>query len=148
MEILSHIGVGSIRFGMSIAEVRKALGEPATPFMKSPYDSLPTDAFCNASIQVFYKQPGVCEAVEFYSPLNPTLTGQPFVGQPFCEVRDWIQQRDRNVEIDDSGLISFELGIGLYVPDMDEPEEAIVVALIVFEKGYYDAPYEIEFPDN
>lgn len=136
MEILSYIGVGDIRFGMTINEVRNTINSEATSFMKSAYSPLPTDSFNEDSIHVFYKQPGVCEAVEFYEPANPTLRGQSFVGRSFRAVRSWIEPQDSEIEIEDGSLISFKLGIGLYIPNINEPE-AIVESLIVFEKGYY-----------
>ena len=138
MKILSYIGVGDIRFGMSVDEVRSAINSEATPFLKTPQSIMPTDSFHGDSIHVFYKKPGICEAVEFYKPANPTLMGQEFVGRSFSEVKKWLEHQDSNIEIDDCGLTSFKLGIGLYVPDIDEREEALVESLIVFEKGYYD----------
>jgi len=134
--VISYVGAGDIRFGMSPDEVRAILDDESVSFMKSRSSSLPTDSFFGDSIHVFYKPPGACEAVEFYKPANPVLEGQTFVSKKFELVREWILRRDPAVEIEDGSLISYKLGVGLYVPAIGGPD-AVVESLIAFEKGYY-----------
>lgn len=138
MEILSNIGVGQIRFGMSIDEVRGSVNSEVRSFMKSPQSQFPTDSFLDSSIHVFYKTPGVCEAVELYSPANPTLNGQEFIGRRFSAVRDWLEVQDDALEIEYGSVISYSLGIALYIPDLGEID-ALIESLLVFERGYYSS---------
>ena len=42
---------------------------------------VPTDSFRNAGIFVYYKEPGITEAVEFGGPSSPTFRDQDFLGR-------------------------------------------------------------------
>jgi hypothetical protein len=140
VEIISHVGVGSIQFGMTRDQIREIIGGEALSYLKAPsYSEMLTDAFEENSIQVFYKKPGICEAVEFYKPQNPTLMGQSFIGVPFSQARSWFEEHDSNLELEVSGLTSYKLGVGLYAPGYMENISEPVESLIVFEKGYYES---------
>ena len=139
LEILPYRAVAGIQFGMTAAQVREILDSPVRPFKKTPTSELKTDAFDHLGIQVFYKPPGVCEAIELSAPAEPTLQGKSLVGHSFQTLKDWFQAIDNAVEIDDTGLTSHLLGIGLYAPfaatSPDEPVESV----LVFEKEYYSS---------
>ena len=127
-----YTGIGPVRLGMTMAEVRNALNETPIPFFKSPNSELATDDFRKAGMHVFYKPPGVCKAVECFDPdANPTLFDQRIFGRPYTEVLDWLKQLDPSLLIQSDGCTSFELGIGLYVPDES------IESMIVFERDYY-----------
>ena len=76
LEILPYQAVAGVQFGMTPAKVREVLGNPERCFKKTPTSELETDAFDHLGIQVFYKQPGVCEAIELSAPAEPTLRGK------------------------------------------------------------------------
>lgn len=48
------VGVGSVRFGMSRDEVRRAMSEPPRSFRKTPRSRHETDAFFQNAFQIFY----------------------------------------------------------------------------------------------
>lgn len=139
LEILPYQAVAGVQFGMTSAKVREILGNPERRFKQTPTSELETDAFDHLGIQVFYKQPGVCEAIELSAPAQPTLRGKRLVGHSFQALKEWFQAIDDSVEIDDTGLTSHRFGTGLYAPfaaiSPDEPIESV----IVFEKGYYSS---------
>lgn len=134
-----YIGVGSIRFGMSIEEVRQVLAAPVQTFWKSETSEIPTDAFDTLGIHVYYKLPGICVAIEFWgSQANPTFQEQSFLKRPYRELEAWFREIDSDIEVDNSGLTSFKFGIGLYAPgDLYNPYQ-LVESVIVFEYGYYN----------
>lgn len=78
-----------------------------------------------------------CEAVELASPARPALEGTVLVGIPLQDAKKIIEVFDPQCEIDETGLLSFRLGVGLYVPEMDEHGNGIVESVIVFRDGYY-----------
>jgi len=139
LPILSYEGVGPIKFGMTQDEVRIAVGTEYKSFVKSPYSKMPTDNFVGKGIHVYYKPSGFCEAVEMFSPANPTFRGYRLMGLPFSGLLDYFKKEDTQIKIDSLGLTSDLLGIGLYVPDLDESDESAIKGVIVFEKGYYDS---------
>jgi hypothetical protein len=138
LEIQSYRGISELFFGMTPDQVRATLGDNFQSYQKTPTSEMPTDAFDPLGIHVFYKAPGHCEAIELFAPAEPMLQGIPLIGQPFSVARDRIQALDSDVEVDESGLISQKLGIGLYAPFAADASEEPVESVIVFERGYYD----------
>jgi hypothetical protein len=138
-EIGSYQGILNCRFGMDTSQIRQVLGAPSKTFKKAPTSVYPTDAFDNLGVHVFYKEPGVCEAIEMFSPAQPTFQNRQLLGQPFNQLRDWLRSLDSEVEIDKVGLTSYQFGFGLYAPFAGDEPDGIVEAVIVFERGYYDS---------
>lgn len=136
-DIKSHAGVGPIRFGMKSSEIRKVMHEEPEPVDKSS-NGIPADYFRQLGIFVFYKQPGICEAVEFFGPASPTFDGQYILGQPYVEMERWIKYIDPDVILNDAGLITKKIGFGLYAPSARKKPELPVKSVIVFEPGYYE----------
>jgi hypothetical protein len=138
-EIEPYAGVGPIRFGMSIAQVRQVLAAPVESFCKSETTELPTDSFDTLGIHVYYKLPGICTAIEFgNSQVNPTFQGRYLLNALYYEVKDWFRETDPDIDLDNSGLTSFKFGIGLYAPTVSKNQNQLIEGVIVFEKGYYD----------
>jgi hypothetical protein len=139
LPITPYEGIGPIRLGMSRAEVRRLLGGAFRSFKKTPFDEVPADFFDDIGVHVYYRRGDVCEAVEVFPPSRPAFRDVPLLGRPFHELSEWFVSMDAGAEVDESGLTSNLLGIGLYAPaaarDVDEPAESV----IVFERGYYDA---------
>ncbi len=136
MKIESYVGIDSIKLGMEISDIRQIMKEePDTSFNKA---EMCTDGFFKNSFQVFYKEPGICEAIEVYSPTDVTFEDKKLLGEPFNKVHQWIEGHDKNIEIDEAGLTSYKLGIGLYAPAHMEKSDCPIESVIIFEKGYYD----------
>ncbi len=138
LTIKPYEGVGEIRFGMSQAEVRALVGGEYETFLKSQASEMPTDDFFEKGIFVYYKQSGVCEAIEMALPAEPTFQGMKLMGRRFRELSPQIMREDPAAQKDSSGLESRMFGFGLYVPDIEDDRDARVEGVIVFEKGYYD----------
>jgi hypothetical protein len=66
------------------------------------------------------------------------LNGINIIDLPFLKVKDFLRNLDDSLEIDETGLLSFKLGVGVYVPSLSESQQEFVEGVIVFEKGYYD----------
>jgi hypothetical protein len=131
------VGVGTINLGMSREEVREAAGAAYTPFKRLKSDETPGDAF-EGGVLVYYKPPGICEAVEVGEPATPTFLERTVLGRPFGEVRGWLEGLDRDLVLDGDGLVSRKLGVSLYAPDVAGNPDVPVQSVLVFEEGYYE----------
>ena len=131
-------GVGPISFGMSPEKVRQALAVDVDAVDGKSDTGIPTDFFAGPGILVYYKQPGVCEAVEFAGPASPTFNGQHFLGRSYREMEQWVKTRDPEFVQNDAGLTSNQFGFGLYAPSSRKEPDLPVEGVIVFEKGYYE----------
>jgi len=136
-EIESYVGVGPIRFGMSREDVRKAVTSPVETAARTS-SGIPSDFFPADGIFVYYRQPGITEAVEFSGPCSPAFRGEHFLGRPYRELEDWIRKLDPDALLENAGLTSHKFGFGLYAPSAQKAPEQPVEGVLVFEKGYYD----------
>jgi len=137
MEIEPYVGAGPVRLGTTIEQVRQSVGAEVTTFKKAPTDEMGTDAFDSVGLHVYYKPPGVCEALELMAPADPTFRGRKLLGQPFSQMLKWFRQLDPAVEVDDAGLTSREFGIALYASAAKKRPSLPVEGVLVFERGYY-----------
>src|SRR5690349_6285892 len=100
LEIRPFVGVGPIKFGMTVEEVRKAVAQQPKSFLKGHDSTIPTDAFDALGIHVHYKLPGVCEAVELALAADPTFEGHHLIDRPFNQTLSWFQTMDDSIELD------------------------------------------------
>jgi len=122
---------------MTIHEIREAINLPHEEISKSD-TGIPTDSFREDGIHVFYRQPGVCEAIEFYSPSKVYLQQVNLLNEPYDRVKSFFSALDDQLEEDDAGLTSRKLGVGIYAPyHRDLPNDS-TKSVIVFEDGYYE----------
>lgn len=137
-DIKPYVGAGPVEFGMSVSEVRNAIGGEFHTFKKTAISEMPTDAFKDKGIHVYYKNPGVCEAIEFGTPSEPIFLGHKLVGLPFKEAKKIFEKLDDSLDIDETGFTSYRFGIGVFVPTLKKSKSEPIQGVIVFEKGYYD----------
>ena len=143
MTIKPYEAVGPIRFGMSVEEVRRAIGEKVQTFEKAPLvfpDLHPVDAFDEVGVHVCYKKSGVCEAIELFPPATPSFLNARLLCRQFSELLGWFTSLDEGVVRDEAGFKSFKFGIGITVSLED-----LIESVIVFdEPGYYES--EVDMP--
>lgn len=140
LEIRSHVGIGPLRFGMLVDEIRRNVPFLAETFVKGPDSTHPTDAFDELGIHVYYRADGRCVAIEVGAPGSPTLFGKKIIGAPFKVVEHVVRGLDAEVEVDESGLTSLALGVAIYCPAHKDNDVLPVEGVLVFERGYYDTP--------
>ena len=132
------IGIGPLKIGMTITEIRNAIDMPNKPFKKYDDDEFLTDRFMPDNIFVFYKKPGICEAIEVSRPCKPKFNGVNLLAQPFEDVKNMMLSLDPDLETGKDGFTSYKLGIGAFCEEQVENPKALIEAIIVFEKGYYN----------
>ena len=138
--IMSYVGVGPLRLGMTRADIHRLLGEEATSFRRAPTiipDEIPQDRYANRGIFIDYSPLGLCRSIEFAGPAAPSWRGEPLLGRPYREVRALFTVWDPALKEDGAGFTSLELGIGVYAPVAKDHPDDPVEGVIVFEKGYY-----------
>ncbi|GHV05307.1 hypothetical protein FACS189485_12090 [Spirochaetia bacterium] len=142
-EINPYVGVGPILFGMTRSEIRHALGKKYNTISKGSIIGHLSDVFRDIDTFVYYDNEDKCRAVEFGRPDgNPILLGCNLLKMNIGYVRDFIRKIDENIKMNNDGLTSFGLGVGIWHESgFDEPEE-MPQSAIVFRRGYYEEPLE------
>lgn len=135
-EINPYVGVGNILLGMTSEQIQKVMTSKPKKFRKFKDDELDTDKYDN--FFVYYKRPGICEAIEFFGDAKVLINGKTILGRSYTKVKNMFEAMDNEIEFNDAGLTSLKYGVGVYAPfAQDEPDEP-VESVIVFEKRYYD----------
>ena len=136
-EILSHEGVGLLRFGMKPEQVRAALNLPCESFQKSEDSEAPSDCF-DDHIFAYYDDSLDAEAFEFAEPAEIIFHGRNLLELPFGEVVGFIRTLDPDLDLDEDGFTSLKLGIGSYAPGHEEDPDLPPEGIIVFKESYYE----------
>jgi len=131
--ITPYVSAGPIRFGMSRADVRDAMGYTPREFHKTRQSTQKTDAFDKDGINVFYGDNGSVNAVEFNGPAKPELNGITFLGMSEKAVKSWLDENDRNAQDDlpETGWTSTKFGLSWGV------DNRRIFTVLAFEKGYF-----------
>lgn len=140
LTIIPFKSVGSIQFGASPEVVRSAVNSPWTTFLKDlDAPDQPTDAFDEAGFHVHYTL-GNCEAVECFAPAVLLFQNQPLIGQPYKEIKAWLESIDSNIHTYDSGIQARSFGISIYAPNFSETEnsDALVEGVLVADSEYFN----------
>ncbi|WP_411800804.1 hypothetical protein [Acinetobacter vivianii] len=139
-EVNSYVGVNSIKFGMSREGVRNTLlNYEYRIFRRNSYSESSIDGYDDIGLNVSYDSSDKVEALEFSEPACVVLNGVDIFNIPASEVYALIKKLDQDVMIDEDGLISFKLGVGVYEPFYEEEYMHPIESFIVFKQGYYDS---------
>jgi hypothetical protein len=115
-----------------------ATSHPAKSFMKTSMAEMPTDAFDSVGIHVYYSA-GKCDAVECFAPASPVFQGKTVMGQPYEEIKKWLESIDSHIVIDGSEVQARSLGISISASFSETAEEVSVVeSMLVVDKDYFD----------
>lgn len=123
---------------MTPDEVRSVVGVEYTSFKRTSSADLPCDYFEPKEIFVYYKLPGVVEAIEFAPPANPTFDGANLLELSFDKLKEFLRKYDSELEVEEDSLTSYCLGVGAYASNAIEDPNSPPESIIVFEQGYYD----------
>lgn len=133
--IIPYLGTEQIKFGMTSKEIQSVLGELKDSFYKNQGDAFKTDEF--QDLFVYYKAPGVCEAIEFYGNADLIFNNISFFCSTYRQLKEIFLDLDDALEVDIDGFTSYKYGLGVYAPYADE-EGGDIESVIIFEKNYYD----------
>lgn len=131
----SYGSIGKLKLGMTSEEIKAIMGITPTKFKRFPTQKYDIDKY--PEFFVNYKEGGICDAIEFFSPAEIIFQDKNLFQLSFEENKDFFQEIDKNIIVDNEGLTSLKYGIGLYAPFAGETPEEVPEAIIIFEKGYY-----------
>jgi hypothetical protein len=147
-EIISYVGVGELRFGMSRQQVHELLGEPNS--IRS-YSTSIHESFDAEDIMIHYCLPEeTCMVIAMGNLCNPTFQGYSLMYVPWESVPGWLNSIDNNVEEIDIGLIGKDIGINLCHEELEDNNGDIfdvVNTVLAFQKGYWERDIEPYQPD-
>lgn len=126
-------GIGPIDFGMPRDEVRRILNCPHEAFMKTPESVQPTDDFRSLNIHVYYDKDLRCQGVELWPGADLRCDGHKVLRRPWDEVRIWLVTLAPGLDIKESLVKAPQVGLTLYVPDMDDEPEARIESVYAFK---------------
>ena len=136
-DIVSHQGVGEIKFGQSPSEVRGLLEPPFRSFKRTPASAYPCDYFESLALFVYYGENGA-EAIEFAAPAKVFFQHIDLLQLNFSDLTTQLRKEDAALTVEDDGCTSTKLGIGAYAPQAGKDPASKPESIIVFAKGYYD----------
>jgi len=124
--------------GSTRPAVRALLGDEAESFKRTESSEWPCDYFARIGIFVYYRAPGVVEAIELCRPASAIVDSLDLLRVPILKAIEHLKGLDPDLEVAEDSFTSYKLGVGGYAPDMDDPNSE-AESIIVFRPGYYDA---------
>ena len=115
------VGVGAIRFGLSIEEMHTRLGAPDEEGLWETTGER-QDWWEDDGLSVLYDASGVCVEIALFPPATVRLDGHRLLGVPDEEALAALRELDPESEEEDGILVSSSLGIALTRNDDDELE--------------------------
>lgn len=143
-EVVPYRALGPIELGMPRERVRQILGSSLKSSEKAIESgvSVPArDLSVGLGVRVEYDDGYKCCSIEATHPARPTFQGMSILEKSFRELKTWFQEKDPQLQADDSGLTSFLLGVGVYAPLSEEDPDQPIESMIVFREGYYDSAH-------
>lgn len=125
--------VGPISFGMARDDVRRVLAAPFESFMKTPQAVQTADDFAGLNIHVYYDSELRCNGVELWPGADFRVDGSEVLRRPWGEVKTWLPRLDPRFKIQNSCVSAFQIGLSLYVPDVDDEADALIESAYVFQ---------------
>lgn len=129
-ELLAFGDIGSIKVGMSRAEIRSTLGGGFEEFLKGPDSVVPTDAYDDFGVHVYYDEHYRVIGAEFLKWSDFSWRGQRLAGEDLQLVQRFFESECEVLTFNSSGFYVNGLGLRLYAPDIGE-EDAIVESVYV-----------------
>ena len=144
-EFEPYVGIGPLKFGMTMAEARSAVGLSYKSFQKSMDSYSPADAFDDSAMIVFYDKNDKVDAIEIYPEMDLTHNGTTILGNDLKKVEDYFDSISTDKKADDLGHDYRSLGISFAGTGDGDPDARNVGYVFIYRKGYWDE-YEASLP--
>ena len=103
---------------------------PLTSFLKSPDSAIPTDAYDDLGLHVYFDNALMVVGVEFLKWAQFAWRGQRLAGEEVLVVQQFLIEQGEFLVFNNSGFNVARLGLRFYAPETGE-EDAIVEAVYV-----------------
>jgi hypothetical protein len=131
-DIIPHIGLDNLHFGMSRSEIRGLLGTEFTEFRKTEFSENTTDSYEGEGIHCYYDRDNKLNLLETFLPCSAELGGISLISRSVSDVIEELGLLGHNA-IERRGSYRFEsIGVAVYAPS------TIIEGVSVFPRGYYD----------
>ncbi len=129
------LGTSDISFGMTRSDIRKALGNECTTFLRNEFADNTSDYYEKWGLFIEYNQNDTCNAIEITSQGNLFWKGENLLELGFSRLREKFDPQSRNFEEEEEiGVTYFDLGFGVTHTYNSNDLDSI----IIFEKGYWE----------
>ncbi len=88
-DIHNNKGAGPLLIGISRDEARSCMEDAPTSFKRSPQAHEPCDYYEMIGVFIYYKSPGLIEAIEVSSPSAVMYQGVDLLSIPFAVVKNY-----------------------------------------------------------
>ena len=139
-EVLPFEAIGPLRLGMTVEELQAAGNLECRRCGGFTERHLATVMVGDIAKAIITRN-GICVFLEVWLPMNPVFQGRHVFRTPYPELHDWLAGLDPDLEPHSSGLISRNLGIGLWAPEHKDDPKLPPEFICTFERGYYEKDY-------
>lgn len=133
-ELLSFGDLGSLHVGMVRDQSRALLGGGFEGFLKSAGSTVPTDAYDDLGMHVYFDDGYRVIGVEFLKWSDLSWRGQRLSGADVLEVQQHMVAQGEVLNFNNSGFDVNGLGLRVYAPDIGEEETVIETVYVSFVK--------------
>ena len=138
MDVHPNQGAGAVAFGMSMNEVRRALGNPTKEFVRSQYSPCVEWDYQGLGVNVIFDRRGACAGVMLTPPSDPRLDSIPLLGIGAAAAWAAVRRLDPGAREEDGSLTSTLLGVSIYAPDVAEETKEPGQSVLVFRSDYVE----------
>ena len=146
-----YVGLGALKFGMTMDEARAAINLPYSSFNKSMDSHSPADSFDNGATIVFYDIENKVNAIEVYPEVNFVFNDYYVFGKRITEFEKWLAPIATDFKREDDGVGGADVrSIGMSYSGWEDPEDERflnVGYIFLYKKGYWDE-YEASLPKS
>ncbi|MEZ2418771.1 hypothetical protein [Luteibacter sp. RCC_6_2] len=117
--------------GQTRSEIEELFGERPVQFMKTPFSTSLTDAYCDESVHVYFNETDVMKGVEVMRPNVFLCFERNVLGERARTVTEFLSSNDASFSEDDLGYWLYDRRLALYVPDKGDHPDVLVKAVYV-----------------
>lgn len=129
-ELLGFGDLGSVHIGMTRDQSRALLGRGFEEFLKAADSTVPTDAYDDLGVHVYFDEGYRVIGVEFLKWSDLSWRGQRLSGADVLKVQQYMVTEGETLNFNGSGFDVNGLGLRVYAPDLDIGEEDAVIETV------------------
>jgi hypothetical protein len=137
-EIKKYRGAGKFRLGVTREKNRKTVPVVPMEYIRGTDSGISGDLYEELGVELEYNEENLCDAIEMSYPANPIYKNIELLQIPYYFLLVLLRWEDPNLEEDELGFISYNLGIGIYAPNKTESPTMNAESVIVFKDGLFD----------
>jgi hypothetical protein len=131
-DLVPYSSIGSIVVNQKRDVVRSLFDCKVEEFYKTPLSSVPTDEMVGKNLHVFYDDEFSCKGVEIFKPNRVVVDGKNILNEKTSLVKEALVSSGCEISLESSVLECNDLGLSLYIPDLDEDPDALVESVYVY----------------